>query len=191
MPSCPKCKAPYKTEKWLNKHLEKCGKKKHFESCGKKKRAPISGELRYQVWKKYVGKYLKTKCFCCRMNEITPFTYYNTFQAGHIISDHDGGKTSIENLLPICRDCNMLMGSEHWDVYVERNNFPLRCCGENPPIQKYEKGIIWIQSLVRMWLERKNPNSAWRIAWHLKHSAGLYPPKSVVISELIQPNLIG
>lgn len=176
--TCPKCKAPYKTEKWLNKHFENCGKKKRAsENCGKKKkRASISGELRYQVWEKYIGKYLKTKCFCCRINEITPFTYHNTFQAGHIISDRDGGKTSIENLIPICRDCNMLMGSEHLDVYAERNNFPLRCCGENPPIQKYEKGIIWIQSLVRMWLERKNPNSAWRIAW--KKKLILSPPSN-------------
>ena len=161
---CPKCKGPFGNEDYLKKHLETCeGKKK------KKKRASIPGILRYQVWEKYIGKYLKAKCFCCRTKTITPFTYYQTFQAGHIISDCNGGKTTIENLLPICRDCNMHMGGENWDDYAERNEFPLRRCGENPPIKEYEKGIIWMQSLVRMWLERKTPNSEWRIALEMKN----------------------
>jgi hypothetical protein len=159
--SCPKCKGPYKTKYWLNKHLESCGKKK-------KKKKSIDPRLRKKVWKRYIGNYLEAKCFCCREKIITPFSYNYTFQAGHIISEHNGGKTSIENLLPICRDCNMNMSSENWDEYVKRNEFPLRRCGENPPIKKYIRGIIWMQSLVRMWLERKNINSEWRIAWEKK-----------------------
>ena len=156
--SCPKCKGPYKTKYWLNKHLENC-------KGTKKKRSSIPGILRKQVWERYIGQRTTSKCFCCNKNEITPFTYCNTFHAGHIISHHNGGKTSIENLLPICRDCNMNMGSENWDEYIERSEFPLRRCGENPPIKKYIRGIIWIQSLVRMWLERKDPDSTWQIAW--------------------------
>ena len=57
-------------------------------------------------------------------------------------------------MLPICRDCNMNMGAENWDDYVKRNNLPIRRAGKNPPIVKYMKGIIWWQSLARMWLER-------------------------------------
>lgn len=148
---CPNCKTTYKTESWLKKHLER-------GNC-KKKRSSISGNLRKKVWEEYVGQRIETKCFCCRTKRITPFTYCDTFHAGHIISAYNKGTTSIENLLPICRDCNMNMGSENWDDYVERNGFPLRKCGKNPPIKKYIRGIIWTQSLVRMWLERKNPKS--------------------------------
>ena len=53
---CPKCKGPFGNEDYLKRHLETCeGKKK------KKKRASIPGILRYQVWEKYIGKYLKAK----------------------------------------------------------------------------------------------------------------------------------
>ena len=68
-------------------------------------------------------------------------------------------------MLPICRDCNMNMGSTNWDEYVLQNNLPLRRCGKDPPIAKYIKGIIWWQSLIRMWLERKRTDSYWRQQW--------------------------
>ena len=74
------------------------------------------------------------------------------------------------------------MGAEDWDDYIERHpNLPLRRCGKNPPIAKYIKGITWLQSLVRMWLERKNPNSEWRRRWkQLKNSSNInnLPPPS-------------
>lgn len=159
--TCTKCKQTYASESWFKKH--KC------KNVSIKKRSSIPGKLRKQVWDVYIGQRTGSKCFCCCENIITPFTYCNTFHAGHIISHHNGGKTSIENMLPICRDCNMNMGAENWDNYVERNGFPLRRCGENPPIQKYIKGIIWIQSLVRMWLERKKEDSYWRLKWKEIH----------------------
>ena len=60
----------------------------------------------------------------------------------------------------------MNMGAENWDDYVARQpHLPLRTWGHNPP----EK-VIWattvIQSLGRMYLERKNPLSSWRVAWN-------------------------
>ena len=64
----------------------------------------------------------------------------------------------------------MQMGTENWDSYVDRHShLPLRRAGKNAPISKYIKGIVWIQSLIRMWLERKNPNSEWRIKLSLIH----------------------
>lgn len=158
---CPHCKCTYKTKGWLDKHLSE----KHPPKQPSTPRRSISGMLRKKVWDTYIGQYTQSICFCCNKSPITPFTRYHTFHAGHIISNHNGGPTSLENLLPICRDCNMNMSSENWDEYVERNKFPLRRCGKNPPIEKYIKGIIWLQSLVRMWLERKNPNSHWYLEW--------------------------
>ena len=166
---CPQCSKPYKRESAFNKHIEACKKdnfpkKKVFQ---KKRRRALGSELRIQVWETYIGQNTQGLCFCCWNSEypIRPFSYSNTFQAGHIISRANGGKDAIENLLPICRDCNMNMSAENWDDYIERQpHLSLRTYGENPP-----KKVIWattvIQSLVRMWIERKNPNSEWRLNW--------------------------
>lgn len=145
----------------IAKHERTCAKRKKK----KPKRKSMDPKLRKSVWDIYIGQKTSAICFCCWRKEITPFTYNNTFQAGHIISHANGGASCLANLLPICRDCNMNMSAENWDEYVERHpHLPLRTYGENPP-QK----VIWattiMQSLVRMWLERKNPDSDWRIEW--------------------------
>ena len=160
---CPICKQTYKTKAWFDKHCasSQCTippKKK------KKKRASIPGKLRKAVWETYVGQQTSARCRCCWANTITPFSSCCTFHAGHIVSDYNGGPTSLSNLLPICRDCNLNMGSEDWDSYIDRLGFPLRTQGLDPPLK-----VLWaaavIQSLARMWLERKKPNSEWREAW--------------------------
>ena len=160
--SCPKCGKGYETQgKYYKLHIQKC-----TGSVFKKPSRPkITGAMRLAVWETYIGQRTKGKCFCCWKTEITQLSNYKTFHAGHIISDHNGGETSVENMLPICRDCNMNMGSTNWDEYVLQNNLPLRRCGKDPPIAKYIKGIIWWQSLIRMWLERKRTNSYWRQQW--------------------------
>ena len=37
------------------------------------KRGRISGAVKRDVWLKYVGDKAKTKCFCCKKNEIWAF----------------------------------------------------------------------------------------------------------------------
>ena len=36
---------------------------------------------------------------------------------GHIISENNGGETDITNLRPICKKCNLSMGSKNWNEY--------------------------------------------------------------------------
>lgn len=193
--TCPHCSRFYTTKGWYESHVKKCKKnptnKKNppnKKTRKKKSKKNIPPELRARVWNTYIGQQTKAKCFCCWKNTITPFSGWKTFQAGHIISESNEGIVSLNNLLPICRDCNGLaaMGTENWDEYVKRNIYPLRIYGANPPerviwattyiqsmarmwkIKKIEK-VIWatiiIQSLVRMWIERKNPTSAWKLEW--------------------------
>jgi len=149
--------------KWIERAYtkQKTDKQKIRSKITKKK---ISPDLRKMVWDTYIGSKTEYKCFCCWKKRITPFTYNDTFQAGHIISEYNGGDTILTNLLPICRDCNMNMGTENWDHYIDRNNLSLRTYGKNPPSNIITATTI-IQSLVRMWLERKNPNSDWLIEW--------------------------
>ena len=47
---------------------------------------------------------------------------YINFEAGHIKSFYNGGDINIENLRPICKVCNIKMGSTNWDEYLNQNN---------------------------------------------------------------------
>ena len=108
--------------------------------------------MRFDVWKTYIGNKIEADCFCCWKNRITPFTYCNTFHAGHIHSEAKGGEIKIENLLPICSDCNKSMGTMHWDEYIEKyTNFRIRIYGEKLPKIAHEKAKI-IQRLCKKYL---------------------------------------
>ena len=37
-----------------------------------------------------------------------------TLNLGHIVADANGGKWAVDNLLPICRRCNVWMGDQNW-----------------------------------------------------------------------------
>lgn len=59
------------------------------------------------MWKKYIGEEIgKSKCYCCQSNDVTQMS----FHAGHVVSEKDGGEISVENLRPICQNCNLSMG---------------------------------------------------------------------------------
>ena len=52
-----------------------------------------------------------------------------SWHAGHIISEKDGGSTNIENLRPVCADCNLGMKTQNMIVYM-KEHYP-----ENPNIK--------------------------------------------------------
>tara|TARA_B110000008_G_scaffold279201_1_gene325355 strand:+ start:1532 stop:1927 length:396 start_codon:yes stop_codon:yes gene_type:complete len=122
-----------------------------------KKRKNISGALKRDVWLKYIGNKARSKCFCCRKNEIFLCSgVYNTWQAGHIVSHSNGGLAEINNLHPLCKQCNNAMNDENWDDYVTRHTNLYHSWDWNIQnyYKNYEKGIIWWQSLYRMHLSR-------------------------------------
>ena len=157
--TCEHCNKKYKTFKGYTNHkckvLKKLMENREKETQEEKKQTPqqtqqkpqqnppkkpkkrkkkISPHIRFQVWEKYVGNKIETECFCCLKNKITPFTHYNTFHAGHITSEANGGEISLGNLLPICGDCNKDMGPTNWDDYLTNStNFRPRLYGEKIP----------------------------------------------------------
>ena len=143
------CGKSYKTRGWLEKHQEKC--KKRNRNVDKPKKKKISPEMRFKVWEKYVGDTISAKCFCCLSADITPFTSYKTFQAGHIKSEYNGGDISLENLLPICKICNVHMSTTNWDDYVNSiKMYRPRLYGGNIPkktINKIKQIQIWWKNL--------------------------------------------
>lgn len=78
----------------------------------KKKTIPIS--IKKQLWDTYFGSNGTAKCICCHHNEIK----MNDFHAGHYISESNGGEVKLDNLRPICKGCNLSMGTTNMDDYM-------------------------------------------------------------------------
>ena len=106
-------------EPW-NEHLDLLAKftgqilanMKAPQKGGAKKRIPAA--LRKQVWNHYVGAPKgQTLCLVCKHNTIDKLG----FEAGHVVPECLGGPTTLENLRPICGDCNRSMGSQHMNSY--------------------------------------------------------------------------
>jgi len=84
----------------------------------KVKKKTIPKVMKDLCWSKYVGDSVgKTKCMCCETNEIK----MNDFQCGHVIAEANGGTITVDNLRPICKACNVSMGTENL------NEFKIRC----------------------------------------------------------------
>jgi len=81
----------------------------------KKKKLRIPKKIRLQVWEKRFDNLGKGNCFCCQ--EIIDKT---DFHAGHIISEYEGGKISLDNLEPICNSCNSSMGIMNMNVFKNK-----------------------------------------------------------------------
>ena len=171
--SCDKCNKQYKTLTGFTNHQMKCKNQRNDKTVvvvtPKKRKKKISPQVRFDVWKTYIGNFIEAKCFCCWKNSITPFTYCNTFHAGHITAEANGGEITIGNLLPICKDCNSSMGATNWDEYINiYTNFSVRIYGDNLPkttikhiktIQKYYKQFIKNQKIKKKKRrKKKKPN---------------------------------
>lgn len=74
----------------------------------RKSKIPVA--LREQVWIRQMGHRFAGKCRVkwCR-NRISVFD----FQSGHNVPESKGGKTDIDNLIPICARCNVSMGNQY------------------------------------------------------------------------------
>jgi 5-methylcytosine-specific restriction endonuclease McrA len=80
-----------------------------------KAKRDIPKKIRSDAWKKYVGTDRgEAPCLCCRTIKITPFE----FHAGHVISEANGGPTTVENIRPICVGCNLSMGTRDMREFV-------------------------------------------------------------------------
>lgn len=75
----------------------------------------LTAKQREKIWKHYYDV-IEVKCpisFCKNMIKNDK----NGWHAGHMISEYNGGSTSLDNIRPICCECNVLMGSQNWDKF--------------------------------------------------------------------------
>jgi len=81
----------------------------------KKRRIPK--KVRDDLWDTYIGNTIaEASCIVCNNSKISS----RNFDAGHIISEHNGGSEDISNLLPICKGCNLSMGTTDMNKYVKQ-----------------------------------------------------------------------
>jgi hypothetical protein len=79
------------------------------------KKAKIPKHIKNLVWNKYIGADNATgKCICCRQATISN----TSFDCGHVIAEANGGDMNINNLRPICRDCNAGMGTRSMNDFT-------------------------------------------------------------------------
>ena len=82
----------------------------------KVKKEKIPATLKNILWHKYFETSLTGICQCCKVESISKAI----FDAGHIISEKNGGKVVLDNLKPICKLCNSSMGRTNMDDFMKK-----------------------------------------------------------------------
>lgn len=77
----------------------------------------IPSKLRENLWRHIYGEKNIEECPISFCNNILDNLKKNGWDAGHIISEYNGGKLILDNLKPICKSCNCSMGSKNWNEY--------------------------------------------------------------------------
>lgn len=112
----------------------------------KAKKKAIPKVMKDLCWSKYVGDTVgKTPCMCCETNEIK----MNDFQCGHVIAEANGGTITVDNLRPICKACNVSMGTENLNEFKIRCGFGKVTASPTiaPPAQ-VDEVVIWHPSMM-------------------------------------------
>jgi hypothetical protein len=73
------------------------------------KKEPFTEWFKNTIWRKNNGTLECVLCPVCSLNTIS----IDSFHAGHILPESKGGMMCLENIIPICSECNTHMGSRH------------------------------------------------------------------------------
>jgi len=86
---------------------------------GKKRTRAICAALKNAVWLRHFPNEAEGKCVCCKVSTIGS----RNFDCGHVVSVHAGGKSTAENLRPVCGNCNSSMGKKNMDEFIAECGF--------------------------------------------------------------------
>ena len=83
----------------------------------KPKKTAIPAAIKTLVWNKWIGeKVAEAGCYACKVTTIT-MRHHHT---GHVISEKHGGGCTIDNLRPVCGNCNLSMGTMDMNEYIKK-----------------------------------------------------------------------
>ena len=98
-----------------------CTKSKHVlplikkaNSKNKTHKSTIPKAMKRLVWDTYIGEDIgRALCLCCKHSYIRQIE----FHCGHVIAEANGGQITLENLRPICAQCNLSMRTTNMDEF--------------------------------------------------------------------------
>jgi len=74
------------------------------------KKKSIPAALRRLVWHTYIGEDQgRAPCWCCKLTQISQLS----FHCGHVVSERNGGDMTIDNMRPVCQNCNSSMRTQN------------------------------------------------------------------------------
>ena len=100
-----------------------CNSKDRKEDSGSEpdtlyRKENIPKTVRNALFINYFGNNREGKCQMCKRETIS----ISCFQAGHIISEANGGKVTLDNLRPVCQLCNTSSGKMNMDAFISKYN---------------------------------------------------------------------
>ena len=84
----------------------------------KVRKETIPQYVKEETWRLYGG----SLCWCCQHSPISAKNKH----FGHIIAESNGGEVTIDNLRPICQNCNLRMGTMNMYDFMIKNSYPIR-----------------------------------------------------------------
>ena len=133
-----------------------------------KRKDSIPKRIREMVWNTHNGEKYTSKCYVTWCNN-----YINVFnyQVGHDIPESKGGTMDLDNLKPICGNCNQSMGNKYtiqeWCKLLEMQR-PSSTSNDMPStntISNIEDGLVSendeLKKFIKTYLDKntsKNPN---------------------------------
>lgn len=82
------------------------------------KKQSIPKAVKVCLWKNYFNNSLTGICQCCLREPIS----INNYDASHIMAERKGGETTLDNLKPCCRMCNLSMGTMDMNEFIKKYN---------------------------------------------------------------------
>jgi hypothetical protein len=93
---------------------------KPLKKIGRTKKERIPATVRNIVWVTHFHESKKGKCWLCKVEDISSAN----FECGHVVSEKNGGKPTIDNLKPVCSFCNKSVGTMNMEDFRRKYNIP-------------------------------------------------------------------
>lgn len=103
-------------------HCYDCNKKDESDVETIYKKEVICKTVRNVLWYIHFGDVRTAKCKCCLVEDIS----ISCYNVGHVIAEANSGKTSMENLLPMCMLCNTSIGKQNVNDFIKKWNLHYR-----------------------------------------------------------------
>lgn len=102
---------------WARNIVEQLTGKSIGKTAVRRKKA-IPKKIKNEAWDRCFGAEKGTAtCPCCQSAVIDAKNH----DAGHIVAEKNGGLVTVDNIVPICRGCNLSMGTHNLADYMERH----------------------------------------------------------------------